>query len=73
MAHSVVLFNIRTSVQYYIAKVIIQTDSYGNAVSRTGEIIANNLNGVISRHLTTVVLYNATLIVNPVAGINTHR
>jgi len=41
-------------------------------VSLTGEIITDDLNGVITRNLATVKLYNTTLIVDPVAGVDTH-
>jgi len=42
-------------------------------VSVTSKIIADNLNGVIEREFSAVELYNTTLIIHPVACINTDR
>ena len=54
----------------YSSLMAIQRESCDNVAPLTGEIIANNLNGVIIRHLAAVILYNAALIVDPVACIN---
>jgi len=53
-----------------IQLMAIQTELYSCAVSLTGEIIADDLNGVITRHLTAMILYDATLVVDPVACID---
>jgi len=51
----------------------VNGDPNNDAVSLTSEIVANDLNGVITRHLAAVIPYDATLIVDPVARVNTDR
>ena len=41
-------------------------------VSETSEVVTDDLNGVVALHLSTVVLYNSALVVDPVAGVDAH-